>query len=919
MILKEILSSFLSCDAIDVQMQLALRAAGCEPKAIEGICKEGLEAQRILKFLVESKEPPNEQRLRQFLAKRWNIIQNTDASYNSYPLSPANQACQAIAKYLAKRNEPIVQLLMPTLSVTKYDILGDELISLTETSTASGERELDLSAFLISENGKAIIPIEAWFESQIQNSGEFFNHLYSENDALIPFTENEKFLIQLSAAPSSMNFLDQFALRKKLMSAKGTLAAALLKLADDLIGHGVGQNGGTELQAAPGVYPLITDFLLIWYTKLTPEQRNKLGNLISQSDSRRLETLLLILQSSSNSEHIPKLTEAQLRSIHGLQTCVVVNSLAILAILEAYPDQFNAIKIDQNAQSFNLQLDTFHALIESIKDKLHKRKVQIQQQDENSLKLFYAETKQRLANVETEYFFAMNGVPIEFFKKALINSASKEITCMLRYIEDINVYLSSDLSIIQILLKNKDFHNLSQLLQAGLNLQGVELNERDEEGHSCLYHAIVSKTQITDELACALVKAGADLDHPTLKNAYFFKALQYARKTIIDAMLARAEINMQDLDEKGFRPLYYAIKDNNPSLIRVMVDRGADVNAYLQENTLRPINYALMEGLDESMATLLALGAQVYRIKGYSPWAHQLSSSYFHIHDELFERWKILALRRPTEEQHKWIIACASFFEYALIFRKPHLTRYFLEENPKIIQEFFAQNIPEGEKVFLKMILSILCDHNRLFSPNRDLYMKEVIKICIQKQFLSLLEDRGIQPFLNQNISFTVSELLSVPRTVSESPQDSARNMWTFDAEGAQARPPVFVENYAQCSNDEKILLHACSAEWRLRRASRHPRVLSFADSLRDAINSRNLPKVCSILLTTSSLSSAQNFLHIVPVLNETRQAMPAALLQSARGHLRNQNTCFPILFTKRRTAAVTPITQAPGNFSVKI
>jgi hypothetical protein len=881
-----------------------LQSAGCHPEAIDFISKESEFSLEYLNTLTESGEPVQEEALRNFLTKRWNYIRNTDASYPCYPNSPINRMCIAIAHHLAQPDEPIAQVLMPSITINHYDILADDLIPLTEKINASGDRELDLSRFLISEDGKAIIPIQEWFEAQIRNTGEFFHHMYSMDHKLVPLTEHEKFLIQQSVAPNSIIFLDEFALRKKLISAEGTLAQALLKLCDGLMSQGVTSGRGTGDQAGANVYPIISDFLLIWHKTLSDRQRQSLGALRTSYHSLRLDTHLLILQSAANIPQLPSLTQAQLDSIRDLETCVEVNSRGIQHILERHLEKFSQVFLNQSANPSNPSLQTFGALIESINEKIHLRQTHIQEHSDSALKLLYPET--RNADKIYKYSIALKGFTLNDMHSAIIDYGINRVREMLRHINNIHSFSPPGHSLLDFALHHHAFTIALLLMEAGLKLTVHEIHKKNHIGHSYLYPALEHNTPSSYEIACALIEGGADLNGTPSQPPQYLAIRGWAsgNDKIIAALLKRKDLDFQACDSKGRNALYYAISHNKTNWVKILIDKGLDLNTPFGPKQQHPISLAFDYQHQDMIITLLELGAKLdcKNSQGMTVLENWLSTHFLRryglsIKNEIRQRAEEIKLKFKPENSAT-ALSCISLFEVSLFYSWYKVTVFLLHKNPDALTQMLDMNVARGEANLLDSMTGFLfIPETATLLPRHQDYSKQVLMASIQKNLNNTLFH-----FLNNRRAFIENLRLSFPEIISL-PRNSAYNFWEPIHNGGLTSHTLYYHHCRDTTPDQQIILYACAIEWSLRNRffgrPYRPAVNHFTDNLCQAINAQDLSKVCALMIRTKRIESTAHFRFIAPLLRNFWELLPSSLQQYALRQLPPEPTCFPKIFSR--------------------
>lgn len=66
----------------------------------------------------------------------------------------------------------------------------------------------------------------------------------------------------------------------------------------------------------------------------------------------------------------------------------------------------------------------------------------------------------------------------------------------------------------------------------------------------------------------------------------------------------------------GLTPMHLAAKSNSPQIIRLLMDKGADINAQ-DENGFTPLMYAIMQHSNDAVKFLLENGANLNILSRY--------------------------------------------------------------------------------------------------------------------------------------------------------------------------------------------------------------------------------------------------------------------------------------------------------------
>lgn len=141
-----------------------------------------------------------------------------------------------------------------------------------------------------------------------------------------------------------------------------------------------------------------------------------------------------------------------------------------------------------------------------------------------------------------------------------------------------------------------------------LSQPDIEIDGRDRQGLTALMFAVRSKKY---ETAKALVAAGAKL---YLRDNLGKTALHYAAISAdITAMLLDQGAPIEATDRRGFTPMMQAVEYGNPDAVRVLLKRGADLDAMDFGGNLTPLILAINKRDIDLVSLLLTSGADVKR------------------------------------------------------------------------------------------------------------------------------------------------------------------------------------------------------------------------------------------------------------------------------------------------------------------
>lgn len=592
MTLKTILNKLIKKKRHPKTLKKILKSVGFSKQIIDSFKQEDkLSADALKKISTEIAENKLEENIRDFLKKRWALIHRTDLTYTSFPHYPLNQICVELAKALVKPGESLVQILMPTLRVQDYDIIAETLQTLTQT-----DQEINFCNFLVSESGAAVLPLKAWFEAQLNNKDQFLNHLYSHNSELVALSSREIQYLRHCTMPASDCFFEEFKLRTDLMSAKGTLAEATLRFCDGLRENGQGGKG-TGAQAHDDVFACIREYGQI-LMKLPEETRSKLF-ILRDSEDTPFSYYWNILSGNDwgNRGEDP-------------QTCVEVNSEGIKHILIENPDEFAAIKLQDQSDEKHNQTTPFSNLLDSINSIISHRatllRPQFFQGAEGALKIYHPQGNQLLKNKNLIYAEALNQplsnpvdslAKLDYYQSFLSAQALDEALEKLNQEKITEIFaesaVSEDTFFAEFLL-SKPFFNPSiyQLFQAvSLNKIDIvrawvnhkrEFNQRIfwttdvDEPYSPLSYAL---HQGHLEISLILIQAGADLSekYGDLHLPLLIWAIEEKLDEVVNCLILRG-IDVNTQDQQGLTALHLAVQNGKTSWVQLLLEHHADIN-----------------------------------------------------------------------------------------------------------------------------------------------------------------------------------------------------------------------------------------------------------------------------------------------------------------------------------------------------
>lgn len=642
--LIDILNANVFASAVS-DLRISLETVQAPNQLIEDVVREANTSFRALLVMSGKKHSPEilEAEIRYFLKKRWDYIKYSCADYLNLPYSPINQLCIKLAQKIVKKDEPLIKVLMPSIQVDDYGITGENLIELTEIIDSSGQRNLRLCDFILSENGRAIIPIHQWFDAKIRSGENPFNHhLYLENNKLIPLTPNELNALKRCLPPYSLVILYEFEQRESLLKKPGTLAAALTELVKQLKTNREPGNGGTETVAGPIAMAAIRRFLPIW-KQLPSQVKDRLGNLPGNRGNTLSWHLRLL---ESGVDYSIPLIEREKFVKFG--TCVVINGSVIDGILHSNFRDFADIIIDENsikkAESNNMQ--SLPELLSELKEAL----VEKNQTLKNAMNLNDYQAMINLCQPGDPLRNTELRKRIEYFNYCLdIGLSDTPITCLDDLISYANHYPSGQGDVIEklgedsilsyfreaILFQNEHLINwilvekpslgkrvvdqyyfnqieiIEMLVRNGLKLSDFSDDERKELFDKALRGNMPLITQIYlnehPEAVNQKDKYGCTLLHNACEKG--------AGRVAAMLLSLGADINAKD--HHGETPLQLQLCSplRNPDLIANLIAEGADIN--IQMYKLPLLSFAADCKLDKVVDALIARKVNVNEIDRY--------------------------------------------------------------------------------------------------------------------------------------------------------------------------------------------------------------------------------------------------------------------------------------------------------------
>lgn len=144
---------------------------------------------------------------------------------------------------------------------------------------------------------------------------------------------------------------------------------------------------------------------------------------------------------------------------------------------------------------------------------------------------------------------------------------------------------------------------------------GADLNKPDSAKGSPLYLACqapeITDPRVRGHIVDVLLHSGADPDLalPDSKLTPLHAALLSAGGKDAALALLKYPVNKEIADQDGFQPIFYTIHKSDTSLLREMLEQGADPNARNMQDARTPLIQAVHESSAAAVSLLLAKGA----------------------------------------------------------------------------------------------------------------------------------------------------------------------------------------------------------------------------------------------------------------------------------------------------------------------
>jgi ankyrin repeat protein len=521
--------------------------------------------------------------IRQFFTLRWALILHSNIDYTNMPHSPMNQFCMKLATFIRDVDEDndeelLARILMPTLENNIYFM--EQLQGLTEK-----DGKLTPWRFIVSADGKGIMPIEEFFKYQAISRKKLNTHYYLVNGTAPTLKPLEETLLGQSVSPYAQLFMDNFDEYAKINFPKGSLGEAILELTQALGRHGVAMRG-KEYVAHFEVYEHIHQFSarLNDFEKAHPGIKQKLFALSAPSTQSfqhyydNLSDLENNVQTNLNvNDTCVEENKFNIESIitheHSKQSSGEISS----SILETAIESPDANEQESHTENTSM-LFTYLGLISGgLKDREQEINTYLQEKNaenfENARKILYPHKINSSVN-------EMLGALSSFFVKKLVIDASAP---------------DNQLKFLYRLLQ------VCKSIQSFIEISGLEPKLAKD----------IAKRAFDYKLFwVAFLLADQDFQIP---EDIYFTAAKHNCIEIFDALAKRSgtKPDINNTDEHGHTALHMAASGGHTAYAKKLVEAGANVNATSSSNQQTPLCCAAEAGHEDLAIYLVNKDANV--------------------------------------------------------------------------------------------------------------------------------------------------------------------------------------------------------------------------------------------------------------------------------------------------------------------
>lgn len=313
--------------------------------------------------------------IKKMLVFRWKLFAHQGFDYLQNPLSNFNQACLLIATAIADKDEAICQLLMPTITASVTQTLGQSLKQDTELNGL-----FPLHEYCLCEDNR-LLHIPTIFLCGKENPAYLFEpRPDGKHFGTFNLTYHDLMMLRNSTAGASSH--DYYDTLFKVDAGLNTLAGAC-----DRLTSSIKEILSADTISIAKLKELLQQFTYIWNNFVSEENRGKIGDLtIHAKETQTLKTNLISLFDLLKSPfHEAEQDISAIRShLQNLVTifdylCTDTVAKTVLKTIRLPSNTIKHLSLDLNTKHrkliLHLQMRTFHhqSRVEKNREKLHAR------------------------------------------------------------------------------------------------------------------------------------------------------------------------------------------------------------------------------------------------------------------------------------------------------------------------------------------------------------------------------------------------------------------------------------------------------------------------------------------------------------------------------------------------------------------
>lgn len=317
---------------------------------------------RVLSNLKQASNELSEEKLKQFLAQNWKIIQRTGLSYTAIPDDEVTLLLCEVAEWLRSPEQGALNLLMPTVHTEclndDYPHLGSYRNEKGYLQVASVSLADVLKTHVLGQGGAYLIPIK--YLTALKRNVERIPNLYYD------YQRHQASMVYLSSDEQEKLFQHSsltLALKQELLTYEDYLnkdesfLKHVSRLRRNLFINSV--NGiGQEANAGSFAYAAIIEFNE-YYQHVSEEQRKNIPQALQD------ELALLLELAADPTKNVNKWGE-----VSG-ETCLAIRSASLKSLIEKHELLLSTLVCDENTQV---------QLLQTTKDNIQKGQEIIQRQ-----------------------------------------------------------------------------------------------------------------------------------------------------------------------------------------------------------------------------------------------------------------------------------------------------------------------------------------------------------------------------------------------------------------------------------------------------------------------------------------------------------------------------------------------------------